>query len=176
MSSAFGTDKTVRTRYWLWREPIFRLIDSGFVLSTDLSGRGSATAKMLKGHLPRVIYHREYLSIRRKFSESYITENTSVYENHTVGTWEGSYGSDKGRSGILSPTRKVDIGPLGHEKSNSHDARPVHQISSMIKWIRTNRLSMKNSLSLLSLKSLPSPLYGQLPAIANHSIGGCVFL
>ena len=34
----------------------------------------------------------------------------------------------------------------GH--SNSHGARPVHQIISMIKWIRTSRLSIKNSLSL----------------------------
>jgi len=30
---------------------------------------------------------------------------------------------------------------------NSHCARPVHQIISMIKWIRTSRLSLKNSLS-----------------------------
>jgi len=28
---------------------------------------------------------------------------------------------------------------------NSHGARPVHQIISMIKWIRTSRLSIKNS-------------------------------
>ena len=35
--------------------------------------------------------------------------------------------------------------------SNSHGARPVHQITSMVKWIRTSCLSMKNSLSLGSL-------------------------
>ena len=32
-------------------------------------------------------------------------------------------------------------------KSNSHGARPVHLIITMIKWIRTSRLSIKNSLS-----------------------------
>jgi len=31
--------------------------------------------------------------------------------------------------------------------SNSHGARPVHQIISMIQWIRTSRLSVNNSLS-----------------------------
>jgi len=30
--------------------------------------------------------------------------------------------------------------------SNSHGARPVHLIITMIKWIRTSRLSIKNSL------------------------------
>jgi len=35
----------------------------------------------------------------------------------------------------------------GKGNSNSHGARPVHQIITMIKWIRTSRLSIKNSLS-----------------------------
>ena len=33
------------------------------------------------------------------------------------------------------------------ENSNSHGARPVHLIITMIKWIQTSRLSLKNSLS-----------------------------
>ena len=32
---------------------------------------------------------------------------------------------------------------------NSHGSRPVHLIITMIKWIRTSRLSITNSLSLL---------------------------
>jgi hypothetical protein len=32
--------------------------------------------------------------------------------------------------------------------SSSHGARPVHQIISTMKWIRTSRLSINNSLSL----------------------------
>ena len=36
--------------------------------------------------------------------------------------------------------------PTGN--SNSHGARPVHQIISMLKWIRISKLSIKNSLSL----------------------------
>ena len=34
------------------------------------------------------------------------------------------------------------------KKSGPHGARPVHLITKMIKWIRTSRLSIKNSLSL----------------------------
>ena len=33
---------------------------------------------------------------------------------------------------------------LGKGNSNSHSARPVHLIITMIKWIRTSRLSIKN--------------------------------
>jgi len=35
----------------------------------------------------------------------------------------------------------------GRNAEASHGARPVHQTISMIKWIRTIRLSMTNSLS-----------------------------
>ena len=35
----------------------------------------------------------------------------------------------------------------GKENSNPHGARPVHQLITMIKWIRTSRVSVKNSLS-----------------------------
>ena len=41
-------------------------------------------------------------------------------------------------------------GYLEKGNSNSHGARPVHLIIAMIKWIRTSRLSIKNSLSLCS--------------------------
>ena len=43
--------------------------------------------------------------------------------------------------------RKVDVRLPGKGNSNSHGARPVHQIITTIKWIRTSRLSIKNSLS-----------------------------
>ena len=43
-------------------------------------------------------------------------------------------------------TRKVDARLPGKGNSNSHGARPVHLIFTMIKWIRTSRLSIKNSL------------------------------
>ena len=36
-------------------------------------------------------------------------------------------------------TWKVNVRLPGTGNSNSHGARPVHQIISMIKWIRTNR-------------------------------------
>jgi len=40
----------------------------------------------------------------------------------------------------------VGIELPGKGNSNFHDAKPVYQIISMIKWIRTSRLSIQNSL------------------------------
>jgi len=40
--------------------------------------------------------------------------------------------------------RKVDVRLPGNGNSNSHGARPVHLIITMIKWIRTSRSSIKN--------------------------------
>ena len=45
--------------------------------------------------------------------------------------------------------RKVDVRLPGKGNSNSHGARPVHLIITMIKWIRTGRLSIQNSLWFL---------------------------
>jgi hypothetical protein len=41
--------------------------------------------------------------------------------------------------------RKVDVRLPEKENSNSHGARPIHLIITMIQWIRTSRLSMKDS-------------------------------
>jgi len=49
---------------------------------------------------------------------------------------------------VAGRARKVDVRLPGKGNSNSHGARPVHLIITMIKWIRTSRLSIKNSLSL----------------------------
>ena len=43
--------------------------------------------------------------------------------------------------------RKVDVRLPGKGKSSSHGARTAHLIVTMIEWIRTSRLSIKNSLS-----------------------------
>ena len=42
--------------------------------------------------------------------------------------------------------RQVNVRLPGREYSNSIGARPVHQIISMIKWIRTSMMPIKNSL------------------------------
>ena len=46
-----------------------------------------------------------------------------------------------------SRTTKVDERLPGKGISNSHGARPVHLIITMIKWIRTSRFSINDSLS-----------------------------
>ena len=43
--------------------------------------------------------------------------------------------------------RKVAVRLPGKGNPNSHGTRPVHQIITMIKWIRTSSLSIKNALS-----------------------------
>jgi len=50
--------------------------------------------------------------------------------------------------GIETHSRKADVRLPGKGNSNSHGARPVHLIITMIKWTRTSRLSIKNSLSI----------------------------
>ena len=44
-------------------------------------------------------------------------------------------------------SRKLDVRLPGKGNSNSHGAWPVHLIISMIKWNRTSRFPIKNSLS-----------------------------
>ena len=52
------------------------------------------------------------------------------------------------RDVCVGPARKVDVRLPGKGDSDSHGARPVHLIITKIKWIRTSRLSIQNSLSL----------------------------
>ena len=60
---------------------------------------------------------------------------------------------------------KVDVRLPGKGNSNSHGARPVHLIITMIKWIRTSRLSIKNSLALRERDlRLDHPELRQVPA------------
>ena len=49
------------------------------------------------------------------------------------------------KSPTIKSTRKVDIRLPEKGSSDSHGTRPVHQIIAMIKWIRTSKLSIKNS-------------------------------
>jgi len=56
-----------------------------------------------------------------------------------------------GAGGVCVWGRKVDVRLPGKGNPNSHGARPVHLIITMIKWIRTSRLSIKKSLSVLTV-------------------------
>jgi hypothetical protein len=66
----------------------------------------------------------------------------------------GNVGSRVSQQGLVLRVSGSGTGPgdegvtlSGRGNSNSHGARPVHLITTMIKWIRTSRLSMKNFLS-----------------------------
>ena len=69
-------------------------------------------------------------------------------------------------------TRKVDVRLPGKGDSNCHGARPVHRIITMIHWIRTRRLSIKNSLSLPF--SLPPSLPLFLPQSRPPTLQGYI--
>ena len=66
---------------------------------------------------------------------------------------------------------KVDVRLPGKGNSNSHGTRPVHLIITMIKWIRTSRLSIKKSLSRRS--SLASCIAGFEGWGGEHGEGVC---
>jgi len=51
----------------------------------------------------------------------------------------------KGSSGDVTP-EEVDVRLPGKGNSNSHGARPARLTITMIKWVRTSRLSIQNSL------------------------------
>jgi len=69
----------------------------------------------------------------------------------------------------LSSFRKVDVRLPGKGNSNSHGARPVHLIITMIQWIRTSRLSIKNFLCVQAprgaVPTLVAPLSGPVFAV-----------
>jgi len=48
---------------------------------------------------------------------------------------------------VVGLAMKVDVRLPGKGNSNSRGARPVQLIITMIKWTRTSRLSIENSLS-----------------------------
>ena len=54
--------------------------------------------------------------------------------------------------------RREERRPGGKGDSNSHGARPVHLIITMIKWTRTSGLPIKNSFSVRSSPSYPPTL------------------
>jgi len=70
---------------------------------------------------------------------------------------------------VCSSYRKVDTRLPGTGNSNSHGARPVHQIISMIKWIRTSRLSIKKTLSQLEDSLAVAPREAALEGGSDQS-------
>ena len=58
---------------------------------------------------------------------------------------------------VSSPARKEDVRLPRNGDSNSHGARPFHQIITMIKWIHTSRLSTKISVSSSPAGCEPKP-------------------
>ena len=69
-------------------------------------------------------------------------------------------------------SRKVEESLPGKGNSNSHGARPVHLIITMMMWIHTSRLSIKNSLYQGSGVEVDEGLRVQLEAMGFE--GGAV--
>jgi len=70
-----------------------------------------------------------------------------VFERGRRDLTRGPQGIREGvANGLVSSTRKVDVRLPGKGDPNSHGARPVHLIITMIKSTRTSTLSIKKSL------------------------------
>ena len=65
---------------------------------------------------------------------------------------------ERSQQQVAALSRKVDVRLPGKGNSNSHGARPVLLIITTIKWMRTSRLSIKNSFSLPSPHDTPAPV------------------
>ena len=74
---------------------------------------------------------------------------------------------------------KVELRLPGKGDSNSHGARLVHLIITMITWIRTSRLSINNSLSLTLGRSSIAMTISSIPSVDLPSVNSllirCVF-
>ena len=70
--------------------------------------------------------------------------------------------------------RTVDARQPGKGNSNSHGARPVHLFITMTKWIRTSRLSIKNSLFESSASTPQTPDSRHIATFAPSSVTRCV--
>ena len=66
------------------------------------------------------------------------------------GTWAGLTVCKGTCGGCLRSSKKVDVRLPGKGHSNSPGAKPIHPIITMITWVKTSRLSMKNSRSIRS--------------------------
>jgi len=76
-----------------------------------------------------------------------------VFKAHRpFAAWQAG-GEEGGSGGMDRAPRKVDVRLPEKGNSNSHGARPVHLIITMITWIRTSRLSIKNCLSHARLEA-----------------------
>jgi len=67
------------------------------------------------------------------------------------------------------------LGLKAQGSPNSHGARPVHLIITMTLWIRTSRLSIKNSLSHRVVRGSPGAFRHVLRRNVKRFRGGLVF-
>ena len=84
--------------------------------------------------------------------------DTNVYEHYA-----------RARLELVGGSRKVDVRLPEKGNSISYDARPVHLIITMMKWIRTSRLSIEKSLSggAGSFRRVQELRRGEMPTVGN---------
>ena len=70
-----------------------------------------------------------------------------------VGEFDGVDAPAERGSGFGFEVLQVDVRLPGKGNSNSQGARSAHLIITMMKWIRTSRLSIKNSLRVVKMQS-----------------------
>ena len=88
-------------------------------------------------------WHVLFSSTHGKFDSLYKSEFQQNLPACSGETWGSEH---------VRPGRKVDVWLPGKGNSNSHSARPVHLIITMIKWIRTSEVFIKNLLVFQELR------------------------
>ena len=76
-------------------------------------------------------------------------DGSGAPDQSTARTYQAIFSTGRNQNGhlVFPSERAVDVRLPRGGNSNSHGARPVHLIITMIKWIRTSRLTTKNSRS-----------------------------
>jgi len=110
-------------------------VDGQLTCAEDAAWRGAGTAFIAAQEVIHCFWH----------SEIYYTNALLLLVGSTCVVM---FVAQKQLIDTCMEIRKVDVRLPAKGNSNSHGARPVHLIITMIKWNRTSRLSIKNSLSV----------------------------
>ena len=110
-----------------------------FLLSATLLAPWTAN---LASPMPALQTSNDPRSCRSSAPPSFEPPNSSPRISNRILSSHQPAAPPRTRHAVTSPS--IDVRLPGKGDSNSHGARPVRHIITMIKWIRTSRLSIKN--------------------------------
>ena len=114
---------------------------SGFGFRVWVSGFPSGEGRWGGTHFTGMCYGTEAGSYLRLIDSCIITQLKAQGPSRTFNESKEEDALDLVAAGLLGVLAAVPAPGVVPGDSNSHGARPVHLIITMIKWIRTSRLS-----------------------------------